>query len=1125
MTHSRLRYWPLLLACGLTIALAVWARPRRIETLATLDGEHRWRADPAAPARQFAWQPGETVADLLPPHDPPDEVSHPALADDGRTLFFTVRRSDGDADIYRSLWSDGDWQPATAVTELNTPWDEEGVAVSGDGRQLYLASNRRGGQGGFDLYVSQRRGAGWGVPKNLGDAINTQANEFDPTLATDGLLLSFASDRAGKQQTRDLYFSHRAAPNGKWPDAMPIAGANTTLDERSPCLADEGRLLYFASNRDSTAAENNFNLYRLRLSDPAATVESLGRGINTSANETDPAVSADGFAITFARQEPGAAASLHRSALGEVERIAVWDTSRWQALRAVWRQALLATVVLGGLLAAVYYLGGWLRRRASMARFVAASLLLHFVVLWLMILVPLSQEIVRRVEEIRVSDSAMNLFDDNLHQSHSPGEQAYEKVADLKSVEAVQAPQVARQVIAPTNVPLHADSPAPTLPLELARRLPADRVTFVPPPMPAATQNRELPRSAEAALRVAQLEPLEAEPPLKVAMPEEQPLDQQVEVARAASDHMAVRESPVEDAPLSELVVESVPLEAVRMTPIAAAREAMPARDNGQLPNVAQLDPEAIALASIEKMPESLVLQRGQGELTVAPREASLAKPSNEEPASAAMPVTIASLPIHRQLSLPTLATPSKVEIERLATLPREIAGLSDDVSPDLAKVDAAAPSDLATTEIELPPAAATMLKLNNDSMEAGGPRQAGKMELVVGTLAHKLIDAPPSTNPLATQLQRAAARATPVAFAEDNVGMQAMFALRQGDTRREFIDLVGGNEQTEAAVKRGLTWLVEHQHADGRWSLHQLDPPEKKLPATSGAGGVASDAAATGLGLLPFLGGGHTHLAGDHQAVVGRAVQWLVGRQKPDGNLFADAPSTAFMYSHGIAAIALCEAYGLSQDERLRDPAQRALNFIVTAQHPGTGGWRYQPGEPGDTSVVGWQVMALKSGEMAGLAVPKAALDLANKWLDSAAGTQGALGTFGYQGPGGGPAMTAEGLLCRQFLGARRNDPAVTAGAKYLLQRLPQAGQETSYYWYYATQVMYHMQGEYWTAWNERLRELLVSSQIKDGHQSGTWDPRDNWEQSGGRLYATSLRLLMLEVYYRHLPLYQQLE
>jgi hypothetical protein len=386
-------------------------------------------------------------------------------------------------------------------------------------------------------------------------------------------------------------------------------------------------------------------------------------------------------------------------------------------------------------------------------------------------------------------------------------------------------------------------------------------------------------------------------------------------------------------------------------------------------------------------------------------------------------------------------------------------------------------------------------------------------------------VDAALSLAPLAAPLAKMPARITPVAYAQDNIGMQAMFALRQGETRREFIELVGGTDQSEAAVKLGLNWLATHQYADGHWSLNQLDPPEKKLPATAGGGGTQSDTAATGFGLLPYLGSGHTHRSGDYQVTVSLAVRWLTEQQKPNGDLFVGPASNAHMYSHGIAAIALCEAYGLSQDPALAEPAQRSLNFIVAAQHQGTGGWRYVPGDAGDTSVVGWQVMALKSGEMAGLNVPAPSLELANKWLASAAGAGGALGTFGYQGPGGSAAMTAEGLLCRQFLGARRGDPQMKAGAIYLLQNLPQPGRESSYYWYYATQVMYHMQGDYWAKWNEHLRDMLVSTQVKDGHQAGTWNPQDQWEQSGGRLYATSLRLLMLQVYYRHLPLYQQLE
>ncbi|HEV3344514.1 MAG TPA: hypothetical protein VG125_29325 [Pirellulales bacterium] len=968
MPRLKLRHWPLLLALALVIALAVWVRPRRIEALTTLDGRQRWLADSAAPTTHYAWQPGETLAALLPPREPPDAFSHPCLTDHDRTLYFTLRRSDGDADIYRSQWAGGRWQQAEPVTELNTPWDEEGLAVSRDGQQLVLASNRRGGRGGFDLYLCHRRAAGWGVPRNLGDAVNTPGNEFDPALTSDGLWLYFVSDRTANGTT-DLCLAHRSAVAGNFGDVTALLAANSPHNERSPCIADEGSLIYFASDRPSRGRAAGLDLYRGRLSDPTTPIESLGAGINTSANEADPAVLRDGFHLIFSRRDAGAAPVLLSSKLAEVQRLAVWDTSRWQALRAVGWKALLAAGLFAALVATVYYGGGWLRRGAVLARFLAASFVLHAVVLWLMILVPLSQEIVKRVEEIRVSDAAARMFDDNLHQSHSPGEQAYEKVADLKGVETVETPQNVRQVVEPTNVPLHADSPVPTLTADLARRLPAERLVFVPPSGKPAPQSELAPRPP-APLRLAQIEQIEVEPPRPVAAPRETPLEERVELAQPEVSPLAARDLPRE-LPLAELA-----------------------------------------------------LQTGGFE----------------------------------------------------------------------------------------PP-----------SGEAGGPRRAGSLQ--IGTLAMKRVDAPPSTSPLATQLQRPSARATPVLFAEDNVGMQAMFALRQGDTRREFIDLVGGNEETEQAVRRGLKWLAEHQHADGRWSLHQLDPPEKNLTATSGAGGTQSNTAATGLGLLPFLASGHTQTTGEHQAVVGKALQWLVAQQKPDGNLFNDPPSIAFMYAHAIATIALCEAYGMTQDERLRQPAQRALDFIVAAQNQGTGGWRYQPGESGDTSVVGWQVMALKSGEMAGLNVPKASLDLAGKWLDSAAGTGGSLGTFGYQGPGASAAMTAEGLLCRQFLGTRRNDPAMLAGAKYLLQHLPQAGQESSYYWYYATQVMYHMQGDYWTAWNDKLRGQLVSSQIKDGHMAGTWDPRDSWEQSGGRLYATSIRLLMLEVYYRHLPLYQRLE
>ena len=350
--------------------------------------------------------------------------------------------------------------------------------------------------------------------------------------------------------------------------------------------------------------------------------------------------------------------------------------------------------------------------------------------------------------------------------------------------------------------------------------------------------------------------------------------------------------------------------------------------------------------------------------------------------------------------------------------------------------------------------------------------------------------------------------------------------SMRTTDARREAAKTLGGSEDSEEAVERGLQWLARNQYPDGHWSIDDF-PGETS--ESLGEGSFVSNSAATGLSLLAFLGAGYTHQSGKHQEVVDRGMKRLLENQKPDGDLFADETEFVWFYSHGIASIALCEAYGLTKDPTLRAPAQRALDFIVESQHEEFGGWRYRPQFESDTSVSGWQLMALKSGEMAGLNVPKEAYTGVSRWLDSVQ-SKSAAGQYRYHPTKEvSPAMTAEGLLMRQYLGAKREDAQLIAGANYLRTRLPDFGQRDAYYWYYATQVMFHMQGEHWNEWNNSLRDLLVTTQSKEGSVSGSWDPSrpspDKWANGGGRHYLTCLNLLMLEVYYRHLPLYLELE
>jgi hypothetical protein len=368
-------------------------------------------------------------------------------------------------------------------------------------------------------------------------------------------------------------------------------------------------------------------------------------------------------------------------------------------------------------------------------------------------------------------------------------------------------------------------------------------------------------------------------------------------------------------------------------------------------------------------------------------------------------------------------------------------------------------------------------------------------------------------------------------------------FRQRDREMRRELANQRGGSEASERAVEAGLDFLARHQNPDGSWSLHDFRQGRPGYE-NAGAGQMRSDTAATGLSLLAFLGAGYTHTDGKYRPVVARGLAYLVGNQVNDGDLFVPQDEKSninvWLYSHGIASIALCEAYGMTRDATLREPAQRALSFIVAAQHPTEGGWRYAPRQGSDTSVSGWQLMALKSGELAGLQVPLECYQRVTAWLDGAQ-AQANPAVYVYRPKAKQPhqrapsrVMTAEALLMRQYLGWRRDNPNMQAGADYLRANLPgwdtAVGQERdSYYWYYATQVMFQVGGSHWEEWNGRLRALLIDNQAHEGPLGGSWEPLgatpDRWGREGGRIYVTAMHLLMLEVYYRHLPLYQNLE
>ena len=281
--------------------------------------------------------------------------------------------------------------------------------------------------------------------------------------------------------------------------------------------------------------------------------------------------------------------------------------------------------------------------------------------------------------------------------------------------------------------------------------------------------------------------------------------------------------------------------------------------------------------------------------------------------------------------------------------------------------------------------------------------------------------------------------------------------------------------------------------------------------------GTEASTTAATGIALLPFFGAGYTHQQGDYQDAIQHGLDYLRARgvKISYGNDLRDSS----IYGQALATIALCEAYGMTHDESLKEPAQGGLDFIVWAQDPQGGGWRYNPGSPGDTTVTGWMLTALKSGQMARLNVPTPAIFLAERFLSSVQNADGS--QYGYLSRRPKPATTAVGLLCRMYTGWRHDNPGLINGVAYLSGRGPST--DDIYYDYYATQVMFHFAGPPWDAWNSRMREHLIRTQSRAGHESGSWYFGANYGEVGGRLYGTAMAAMILEVYYRHMPLYSE--
>ena len=350
----------------------------------------------------------------------------------------------------------------------------------------------------------------------------------------------------------------------------------------------------------------------------------------------------------------------------------------------------------------------------------------------------------------------------------------------------------------------------------------------------------------------------------------------------------------------------------------------------------------------------------------------------------------------------------------------------------------------------------------------------------------------------------------------------------RSSSSRQSLLKKYGGNAASEQAVALALKWIARHQLPDGGWSFdHRIGPGNFRTSSNPGTMPEARNGA-TAMALLPFLGNGQTHVTGEYKETVKKGLEFLMrsGKRKYRGISYHESGGS--MYSHGLVAIVFCEAYAMTRDTQLAKFAQGSVWFIEDAQDPYGGGWRYAPKQRGDTSAVGWQLMALKSGKLSGLKIDKKTYSLAAKFLDYVSVKSGAY--YGYDEPPqevtrGALARTSIGLLCRMYMGWDKDSPALVEGVKWISDEGPSVDRKDAnmYYNYYGTQLIKHYGGEKWKKWNGKMRDFLINTQHKSGAAKGSWmfAPLSHSSEKGGRLYNTALACMTLEVYYRYLPLY----
>ncbi|MFW6061331.1 MAG: hypothetical protein ACOC93_00835 [Planctomycetota bacterium] len=1037
-----------------------------------------------------------------------DEYS-PAITPDGRRLLFASNRhamqgqssQPWDATIRRQVAVNYDlfeaqaapdaaspltFQRARAIDELNTPHHEGACSVSPAGDFLYFASNRPGGLGGLDLYRCRLSDDGFAELENLGSEVNSAANETDPALEMGGFALMFSSDRGGERQydlfraeSREVYALRRG-------QELPGLGWHWWL--LLIALAALVPLLLFL---------RAVGYRHLPLIQKCA-FASLMLHVLIAILLSLLLVSRDVY--QYVAEDGGMEMAVNPEISREVElRL---DVRKQQSDLPAETPDLPPVEQTREVSPP--------RQRSELPELemppanVAPS--------QMAIRIPQ-----RRKPQRPQSDAAKP----ELPRPHpAPVEVEFERKAAIRQAErrpeepTAQPSEPARrqvpaQMLRSQQVqvePMTADE-AP----ERARLAQVER-QHTPPDV------REPPRPADAPPQPSEVDasPVD-EPPRRVTQAE--PTPQAVE-QRAVSPRVAVGAAWEKPAPTDP----NTPRTVAQAEPAALADRRAPRRARQAEPDRPQDAPEQfepVPVADIGPVGPRVVA----AEKTVPEAENRMAAARRRQvgPAETARREVDPGAPR-------TEATAGPAEIRDQQSPDRRAATRAEPTP-----TDAPEPAEIAVAPMTPQRVARRPAEDRPQPAPAIAAPQPRRLRAVSSTrrapAKTPYLAAPTAADPVrlrapsAAQRTKAPDRPVPrqmdLPFSEvlppGSLASPESLAHRSFEQRQKLLAEMGGSEETEAAVARALAFLARNQEPDGRWTVFRLRHPLKPGRRNRNQ----HDVALTGLASLAFLGADHTPgKPGPYREHLTKSMAYLLQRQKDSGDLRGGGD----MYDHGIATLALAEAAVMTDDVRYRKAALAGARFILEAQGQ-DGGWRYKPGQHGDTSVVGWQVMALHSARRAGLKLPREVVQRTFRYFHHVSrGRHGMIA--GYQkGTRHDQVMTAEAAFSRVLLGETFSAPQRSEVTGKLLKNLPhKGGRRNYYYWYYGSLAMMQLQGESWEKWNRETRDLLVSLQQTGGKTDGAWSADSTrWSNRGGAVCSTALATLTLEVYYRYLPMYRR--